>query len=541
MSDLGQDLVATRPQAQQMTLRTRLVIAIVVLTTVGLAVFGATTYSLYRRSLENRLDDQLRAAIAPLSRRLVSEAVGFTTGPGFPGARSNDDQTGRPRPPRQTQGGFGFDNYAALINADGEVVSSIDPGITDALPNLNNWWTDTTRPQFSNTGSVSGSGEWRVLVEPLSTVPVARGGRRIPARLTNLDGAIVVIASPTTELDAQMNRLLQIELAAAAVLLTVLASGAWLVLRRGLRPLEQMAESASAITVGDLSERVTPADGRTEVGQLGLALNTMLDGIEGSFREREATELRLRQFLADASHELRTPLTSIQGFAELFRLGAANDQVDLPIIMRRIEQEAGRMKVLVEDLLLLARIDETRPFDPEPVDLTVLAADACSDAVATAPDRKITLDAPSPAVVRGDGDGLRQAIANLVTNALKHTPEGTPIEVSTAVTGGRASVTVRDHGPGVDDATRQHGFDRFWQADPARVGAGNGLGLAIVTGIAQQHGGVASVMNRADGGAAFTIEIPIAGPWPPEGDRPDQLSEPLSDAGMGSDAGSGSG
>ena len=522
-----------------MTLRTRLVVAIVALTTVGLAVFGATTYSLYQRSLEKRLDDHLRAAIAPLSTRLVSEAAGFTTGPGFPGARPNDERTGRPRGPRQAQGGFGFDNYAALINSDGEVVSSIDPGITDALPNLNDWWTNTSRPQFSNTGSVSGSGEWRVLVGPLSAV--ARGGRRIPARLTNLDGAVVVVASPTTELDAQMNRLLQIELAAAAVLLTVLASGAWLVLRRGLRPLEQMAESASAITVGDLSERVTPADGRTEVGQLGLALNTMLDGIEGSFREREATELRLRQFLADASHELRTPLTSIQGFAELFRLGAANDQVDLPIIMRRIEQEASRMKVLVEDLLLLARIDETRPFDPEPVDLTVLAADACSDAVATAPDRKVTLDAPYPAVVRGDGDGLRQAIGNLVTNALKHTPEGTPIEVSTAVTGDRASVTVRDHGPGVDDATRQHGFDRFWQADPARVGAGNGLGLAIVAGIAQQHGGVASVMNRTEGGAAFTIEIPTAGPWPPEGDRPDQLSEPLSDAGSGTEAGSDSG
>ena len=503
-----------RPQVPLMTLRTRLVLALVVLTTAGLGVFGVTTYSLYQRSLENRLDDQLRSAIAPLSSRMVAEAVGITNGPGFPGAPSNSDPPGQTTSSSPTQGGFGFDNYAALINADGQVVSSIDPGVTDARPNLPDDLTDITRLQYVTTGSVTGSGEWRVLAEPLSGV--ARG-RNLPRSLANsadLEGAVIVVAAPTTELRAQMTRFLQIELGGAAVLLTVLGAGAWLVLRRGLRPLEQMASSASTITAGDLSERVKPADGRTEVGQLGLALNTMLDGIEGSFREREATELRLRQFLADASHELRTPLTSIQGFAELFRLGAANDQVDLPVIMRRIEQEAGRMKVLVEDLLLLARLDETRPFDPEPVDLTVLAADACSDAVATAPNRQVTLDAPSPAVVSGEADGLRQAIGNLVTNALKHTPDGTPIEVSTAVHGDWASVTVRDHGPGIDDAERQHVFDRFWQADAARVGAGNGLGLAIVAGIAEQHGGTASVSNPADGGAAFTVEVPIAGASP---------------------------
>ncbi len=492
-----------------MTLRTRLVIALVVLTTVGLGIFGVTTYSLYQRSLETRLDDQLRSAITPLSSRMVSEAAGFINGPGFPGAPSNDDPPRQTNDSRQNQGGFGFDNYAALINANGKVVSSVDPGVTDARPNLPDDLTDITNLQYFTTASVSGSGEWRVVAEPLSAVAGGRNFLRAITSSATLEGAVIVVAAPTTELNAQMTRFLQIEVGGAAVLLTVLGAGAWLVLRRGLRPLEQMASSASTISAGDLSERVEPADGRTEVGQLGLALNTMLDGIEGSFREREATELRLRQFLADASHELRTPLTSIQGFAELFRLGAANDQVDLPVIMRRIEQEAGRMKVLVEDLLLLARLDETRPFDPEPVDLTVLAADACSDAVATAPDRQVTLHAPSPAVVSGDADGLRQAIANLVTNALKHTPEGTPIEVATTVHGARASVTVRDHGPGIDDAEREHVFDRFWQADSARVGAGNGLGLAIVAGIAEQHGGTASVSNPADGGAAFTVDLPI--------------------------------
>lgn len=490
-----------------MTLRLRLVLALVVLSTVGLAVFGITTYTLYQRSLESRLDDQLRTTIAPLSGRLLREAAGVEDGPGFP----TRDPTGSSSPgsPAGQGAGFGFDNYAALISADGKVLANSEPVVTASLPDLPDDLAATTGTRLFTTGSASGSGEWRVLVRPLSQL----GTPGAPGSTTSgtITGAVVVVATPTADLDEQMDRLLQIELAAAATLLAALAVGAWLVLRRGLRPLEQMAASASTITAGDLSERVEPADGRTEVGQLGLALNTMLDGIEGSFRERDATERRLRQFLADASHELRTPLTSIQGFAELFRLGAGNDKVDLPVIMRRIEQESSRMKTLVEDLLLLARLDETRPPAADPVDLTVLAADACSDAAATAPDRAVRLDAASPVVVRGDADHLRQAIANLVTNALKHTPEGTPIEVATRVVGDRASVTVRDHGAGISDEARAHVFDRFWQADSARVGAGNGLGLAIVAGIAEEHGGTASVANHPDGGAAFTVDIPLAG------------------------------
>ena len=315
---------------------------------------------------------------------------------------------------------------------------------------------------------------------------------------------------PTRGVDQSISQLVRIELAAAVALLGALAAGAWVILRRGLHPLEEMATTAAGITAGDLSQRVEPANDHTEVGQLGLALNTMLDGLEGAFQEREATEQRLRRFLADASHELRTPLTSIQGFAELFRLGATNEQVDLPVILRRIEQESGRMKVLVEDLLLLARLDETRTIDSVPVDVSVLAADACTDAVAVSPGRQVTLDAPTPAVVMGDAPHLRQAIANLVTNAVKHTPDGSPIEVSTRVLGDRVRVGVRDHGPGLDPATLDHVFDRFWQADAARVGTGAGLGLAIVAGIAEAHHGTASAANAVDGGAIFTLDLPAA-------------------------------
>jgi two-component system OmpR family sensor kinase len=318
----------------------------------------------------------------------------------------------------------------------------------------------------------------------------------------------VVVAIPLTEVRESLDRLVIIEAVAALVLLSLLAAGSWLILRRGLHPLEVMARKAGTITAGDLSQRVEPADGVTEVGQLGLALNTMLGEIEDAFRERQETERRLRQFLADASHELRTPLTSIQGFAELFRLGADSEHVDQEVIMRRIEEESARMKTLVEDLLLLARLDQTRAVDRAPVDLAVLAADACSDAVAAAPGRRVTLAAPEPVVVLADRDHLRQAIANLVSNALHHTPDGTPIEVTARLEAGSAVVEVRDHGSGLDDEALQHVFDRFWQADPARVGRGAGLGLAIVAGIASEHQGTATAANAEGGGARFSLRLP---------------------------------
>ena len=501
-----------------MTLRSRLVLALVALSTVGLAVFGVTTYSLYQRSQLSQLDDQLRENALPLSARLqqVRAYAGEGTTCGDTGDDATDETSGdgttpttlrpdRNRPERGPAPGQGLDAYAELRNEQGTPVVCIKPFSTDARPDLPaDLATEAGSSRVFTTGSVDGGGQWRALVLPLRVE--GRG-----AGLNPISDELVVLALPTGGIDESMRRLVRIELAAAAALLTALGLGAWLVLRHGLRPLEQMAASASTITAGDLTERVSPADDRTEVGQLGLALNTMLDGIEGSFLEREATERRLRQFLSDASHELRTPLTSIQGFAELFRLGSDQRPVDLPVILRRIEQEAGRMKVLVEDLLLLARLDETRPPASEPVDLSVLAADACSDAVATAPDRQVTLDAPTPVVVLGDGDHLRQAITNLVANAVKHTPSDSPIEVITRIEGDRARVTVRDHGAGLDEATLAHAFDRFWQADAARVGTGSGLGLAIVAGIAEEHGGTVTAANHLEGGAAFTVAVPVAG------------------------------
>jgi two-component system OmpR family sensor kinase len=496
-----------------MTLRSRLVLALVVLATVGLAIFGVTTYSLYRRSQEQQLDQQLQSIADGQALRLASASFSGSIDPDtcqVNGTTGEDGGTGGPGPGGPP--GQSVDAYAELRDADGDVVACVEPISSTGRPDLPDDLDTSSGPQYLTTGSESGSGEWRVLAQPAE---VRRGPGGFQSRFV---GATVVVAVPTTGIESSMDRLLRIELIAALALLTALAGGSWLILRGGLRPLEEMADSAATITAGDLSQRVEPADDRTEVGQLGLALNTMLDGIEVSFREREATERRLRQFLSDASHELRTPLTSIQGFAELFRLHAGPDgqitdeQVDLPVILRRIEQESARMKTLVEDLLLLARLDETRPAAAEPVDLTVLAADACTDAVAHSPERQVTLDAPYPVVVRGDSDHLRQAIANLVTNAVKHTPADTPVEVATRVEGDRATFMVRDHGPGLDPEAVDHVFDRFWQADTARVGTGSGLGLSIVAGIAEEHGGTATATNAPDGGAIFTLDIPISGP-----------------------------
>ena len=490
-----------------MTLRLRLVLALVVLVTAGLSLFGVATYSLYARSQYQRLDDQVRSSTPFLTRQL-DEAAGLVPGPsrgsgpgaglappgggGLEGSPLPGDGGGRGRgggPPSAP-----LATYGELRDRSDKVLSHVQLATSTAQPRLAVHLKagSATRPRFFTTRSASGSGSWRV------SVAASSGGDRT-----------VVIAVPMGEVTNALHRLVLIEVFGAAALLAILSAGAWLILRRGLRPLEQMAGTAGTIAGGDLSGRVTPSGGASEVGQLGLALNTMLDGIENAFAERDATEQRLRQFLADASHELRTPLTSIQGFAELFRIGTDQDHVDLPTILRRIEEESARMKILVDDLLLLARLDQTRAMDRAPVDLAVLAADACSDAVAAAPGRPVTLDAPEPVVILGDEAHLRQAIANLVTNAVRHTPPGTPVEVGARLRDGAADITVRDHGAGLDQDALAHAFDRFWQADRARAGTGAGLGLSIVAAIAAEHGGTATAANSADGGALFELLLPL--------------------------------
>jgi two-component system OmpR family sensor kinase len=475
-----------RQDLQAMTLRLRLVLALVALVATGLVVFGFVTYGLYSRSQYRHLDDQIKAAQPQLERRLEGEQ---DSGPAV------DLPAG---------------TFAQLFDQAGNPINSAlsngaaTPKLPSPLP------VPSVPPKLFTTTATEGPHGFRVMVAKVTTPPPG-GGRGGPfgGDGGGTNGNVIVIAAPLSDVTNSLHRLVLDEGGGAVILLLLLSSGSWLILRRGLRPLERMSASARSITAGDLSQRVSPSGGASEVGQLGLALNTMLHDIETAFQEREATEMRLRQFLADASHELRTPLTSIQGFAELFRVSGDNARVDLPTILRRIEEESARMKVLVEDLLLLARLDQPRAAEQSPVDLAVLAADACSDAVATARDRPVTLDAPEPVVVAGDQAHLRQAIANLVTNAVHHTPAGTAIEVSAGLVDGGAVVAVRDHGPGLDPEGLAHAFDRFWRADRARTGSGVGLGLAIVASIAHEHGGTATAGNAPGGGAVFTMTLPV--------------------------------
>lgn len=487
-----------------MTLRLRLVLATVALVAAGLVAFGLVTTTLYSSSQYSQLDATLRSSVPPVER-LLEYRAGLQEGPqpgdayrggpsGGPGGGPGDGG-GRGEPTLAPPGTFGQLRSGTTVLASLQLIAaSSPPRLPSPLP------APAGGVRFLTVGSDDGSGQYRVAV----------------AAAIDGSGNTVVVAVPESGVRGAVRRLELIEGLGALALLALLSAGSWLLLRRGLQPLERMAGTARSITAGDLSQRVGTG-GPSEVGQLGLALNTMLGDLEAAFAEREETERRLRQFLADASHELRTPLTSIRGFAELFRLHGAQARVDLPTILRRIEEESARMAVLVEDLLTLARLDRPRAPAVEPVDLAVLAADACSDALAHAPDRSVTLDAPAPVVVAGDEAHLRQAIANLVTNALRHTPPGTPVQVAARVADGRAVVEVRDHGPGLSEEALAHAFDRFWQADAARVGAGSGLGLSIVAGIAAEHGGRAGAANAPDGGAVFTLSLPIGRVGTPAG------------------------
>ena len=341
---------------------------------------------------------------------------------------------------------------------------------------------------------------------------------------------MLVLATSLSDVSSTLDRLLLIELVVTAVVLgAIIALGLWLV-RLGLRPLEEIGGTASAIAAGDLSRRVEHADERTEVGRLGLALNVMLARIEASFRAQEASERKLRRFVADASHELRTPLSAVRAYAELYDRGAAERPDDLERSMRGISRESERMSVLVEDLLLLARLDDGRPLECEPVRLDEVVGEAVETAQTVDPERRIELHAES-AVVVGDRVRLRQIVDNLLANVRAHTPPGTPASVSVTRRNGSAEITVADSGPGLDEEHLQHVFERFYRADPsrARASGGVGLGLAIVSAVAEAHGGSASVSSVPGEGTTFTIALPLAAaPTPDEfTERPQPAHRPF--------------
>ena len=479
-----------------MSLRRRVLIGFLAVAAVLVAinlVLSATFHSF----LLNRLDRQLVAAGGPL----VSRPFFNGDGGRFPGeSPSAEDEA--------------FTEYFIAV---GDPRTGTLTRLSSALADL-----DRPPPRLSRNElleHVSAAGE---PIRPYTEPAEAGDGKwRLVAVESRRDGAVTVVGISLDELEATLNRIRLVQLAGTGAVLLALGLVSWWMLRLGVDPLVSMARTADDIAGGDLSRRVEQVDERTEAGRLGAALNAMLERIEEAFRAREASEARLRRFAADASHELRTPLTSIQGYAELWRAGGLRGEDELGEAMRRMEQEARRMGGLVEDLLLLARLDQRRPLECSPVRLDEIAADAVRDARAVEPERPIGL-AIEPAVVRGDEMQLRQVVANLMANARLHTPPATPVRVSVKAGGGRAVLQVADEGPGIEPEVAARVFERFFRADPSRSRAagGSGLGLAIVAAVVDAHGGSASVESEPGRGSRFLVELPLA-PQPPDGDGPE--------------------
>jgi two-component system, OmpR family, sensor kinase len=458
---------------------------VLVLAAAGLIALALVTYTEQRSFLIGRVNEQTQGAAPALSHALDQDD-GQSSG-GHPGPTNGPPNLSLPP-----------GTYGQSRDMSGKVLDHVFISYGQGNPPAPLLPTNVPLNRLITVGSVGSSGlKYRVYASPDVD-----------------DGSITVVAVPLREVDQTLSHLLLVEALVIVGVLVALAITASFIVRLGLRPLDRMEATAGAIAGGELSHRVSPADTSTEVGRLGLALNAMLDRLEQAFVEREASEERLRQFLADASHELRTPLASIRGYAELFRMGAMADDADTQSAMQRIEDESKRMGVLVEDLLTLARLDEEPEPRRAPVDVATLAGDAVADARATAPQRSIALEAPDSALVWGDSHQLRQVLANLMRNALVHTPADSAIEVTVSEDVDNVSVSVRDHGPGLPPGSHERLFNRFWRAEGGRERgrAGAGLGLAIARELVAAHHATISAEDASGGGAVFVVQLPKSQP-----------------------------
>lgn len=466
-----------------LSLRTQLVLLTSMLLALAISVMSLVAISAIRGKMMDQLDDEITASYSYLVAAVHA-----------------DQQLS------QTEGTF-IPYEAYLLDSDGNVVRPVaslaDETSSPVLSGLTSDFVARYKQTALTVRSSAGHTEWRLIAFPVEE--------------TN---QTLVIAAPLTEINqtvalvGTLTMLFGLGTLFASIALT------WVIVTRAFEPLARVEQTAAQIAAGDLSQRIENYSPYNEIGHLTTSLNTMLSHIEEAFDAQKRSEVKMRRFVGDASHELRTPLVSIRGYSELYRMGGLPNDEAVAMAMDRIESESKRMGQLVEDLLTLARLDERRAAENTSVDLLKLAQDAANDAFATAPDRDIevvglegaeALSAP----VWGDEQRLRQVLANLMTNALRYTPEGTPIELAVGsvpgVDGTTTSVVqVRDHGPGIHGEDAERVFERFYRADTSRTRetGGTGLGLAIVAAIVGQHDGTVRVEETEGGGATFTIRIP---------------------------------
>jgi two-component system, OmpR family, sensor kinase len=524
---------------ERTSLRVKLVSALLALVAIALTVISVSSLAVFRGYLQDRADAQLQA--------LISQA-------------GNTSEVGGPRGPAFSLSGY----VVELQDAQGNLVPGYGSWQDLTVPGpkipVDQAWLTANAGKLATVPARSGNDNWRVITRQVSYQEILNPfTRQLGPRQTGT----VIVGADLGNINQTIGWLARIDLLVGLLIMAALAMAGVAAVQASLRPLTDIEQTAQAIAAGDLSQRVPDrGDPRTEVGRLGRALNAMLAQIETAFHDRadseaaaKRSEERMRQFVADASHELRTPLTAIRGFAEYYRQlgGVANggtpgpgDQAstgdgaaaadrwasalatggqltkpDMDRIMQRVEQESARMGLLVEDMLLLARLDQQRPIEHRPVDLLTLVTDAVQDARMIAPQRKIELavGAGTAFLVLGDEARLRQVISNLMSNALTHTPDGTPIDVRILASGkdGRVPVPsaileVADRGSGLSAEQAERVFERFYRADQARgrKTGGTGLGLAIVAALVAAHGGTVGVEKTPGGGATFQITLPLA-------------------------------
>ena len=473
----------------RLNLRSRLLAGLVLVAVLQIGV-GYVVITTTRAHLVDQIDARLAAARDPLRDARVEVAA-----PSF-GASTIPDGASR-LPPNGLPDRLG-DTYEGLLRADGTLLTFFAPNSTGTElppPDVDLALArslDTTAPV--TVGSATGDVRYRAAV-------MATGS-----------GEYLVTAIPLAGVDDTVDRLIAVIAAAVALITIVLALVAWWVIRLGIRPIKRMTTAAGAIAAGDLADRIDGADESTEAGQLAGALNQMLGRLEGSFAERTRTEERLRQFVADASHELRTPVATIRGYAELYRHGGLGGAGQMDDAMRRTEQESQRMSRLIDDMLRLAKLDQHPQLTFTSVDLGVLAADAVADARAVQPQRPITTRVATGAlVVDGNEDVLRQAIGNVVGNALVHTDPEVAMCVSARRADNQVIVAIADEGQGMDAETAARVTERFFRADPARSRhrGGSGLGLAIVDAAVQAHRGTLTVASTPGAGTTVSIAVPV--------------------------------